>query len=415
MVRSRSRRTGYRRRDDQYGLDDEGDTQDDVVRRMMWRWRAGTWGRHGRRWQARPPVLAVVLVGVAGAGWARLAHPTAPGQALPLVAAALPLLVTVVGLALDGGVVFAARRELQNVADAAARAGATEVDPAAFSGHRWRGGAGRATGVGHGERVRRGLQRPAPARPAGVARRRDPGRTRPGGRGGEPRRPDGLPADRQDLSRADSRRSSRHGAGRRGLTGGKIVVSHAMVGKRSAVWVGVLTLSVVLAAGCEWPGRRPSAAPPVPTAQPTPTAAPPAATAVPTAPPATPTAVPIPLELRHEIEDAYVRYWHVRADAALTLDPSLLPEVAAGDRLEREREEIAQLRAEGRARKVVVDLQFRVVRATETTATVHDDFKNWSYAVDLRTQGASRRTATHRRDPRGVVRDAEDRGRVEGR
>jgi uncharacterized membrane protein len=48
------------------------------------------------------------------------------------VAAALPLLVTVAGLAVDGGVVFASRRELQNVADAAARAGATEVDAAAF-------------------------------------------------------------------------------------------------------------------------------------------------------------------------------------------------------------------------------------------------------------------------------------------
>jgi uncharacterized membrane protein len=48
------------------------------------------------------------------------------------VAAALPLLMSVVGLALDGGVVFAARRELQNVADAAARAGATEVDAATF-------------------------------------------------------------------------------------------------------------------------------------------------------------------------------------------------------------------------------------------------------------------------------------------
>jgi len=96
--------------------------------------------------------------------------------------------------------------------------------------------------------------------------------------------------------------------------------------------------------------------------------------------------VPIPLELRHEIEDAYVRYWRVTADAALTLDPSQLPEVAAGDRLEREQEEIAQLLAEGRARKVIVDLQFRVVRATETTATVYDDFKNLSYAVDRNTK-----------------------------
>jgi len=44
----------------------------------------------------------------------------------------LPLLLTVVGLALDGGVVFDARRELQNVADSAAHAGASEIDLARF-------------------------------------------------------------------------------------------------------------------------------------------------------------------------------------------------------------------------------------------------------------------------------------------
>jgi hypothetical protein len=146
----------------------------------------------------------------------------------------------------------------------------------------------------------------------------------------------------------------------------------------------VLTLLSVLAAGCALPGRRTAA--PGPATQPVPTAAPPAATAAPTAVPPTPTAVPIPTDLRHEIEDAYVKYWRVRADAALTLDPSHLPEVAAGDHLEQEREEIAQLQAEGRAAKVIVDLQFRVVQATDTTATVYDDFKNFSYAVDKNTK-----------------------------
>jgi hypothetical protein len=50
------------------------------------------------------------------------------GQALPLVALVLPLLLAVIGLALDGGVVFDAHRELQNVADTAAHAGASEID-----------------------------------------------------------------------------------------------------------------------------------------------------------------------------------------------------------------------------------------------------------------------------------------------
>jgi len=50
------------------------------------------------------------------------------GQAVVWVAVMLPLFLSVVGLAADGGIVFSARRELQNVADSAARAGAMQVD-----------------------------------------------------------------------------------------------------------------------------------------------------------------------------------------------------------------------------------------------------------------------------------------------
>jgi Flp pilus assembly protein TadG len=40
----------------------------------------------------------------------------------------LPLFLAIVGLAIDGGIVFDARRETQNIADGAARAGATQLD-----------------------------------------------------------------------------------------------------------------------------------------------------------------------------------------------------------------------------------------------------------------------------------------------
>jgi Flp pilus assembly protein TadG len=49
-------------------------------------------------------------------------------QALVWLALLMPLLLGVGGLAIDGAVVFTARRELQSVADGAARAGATRVD-----------------------------------------------------------------------------------------------------------------------------------------------------------------------------------------------------------------------------------------------------------------------------------------------
>lgn len=54
------------------------------------------------------------------------------GQALIWTALLLPLLLAIVGLALDGGIVFAARRQAQNAADAAARAGAQEIDIARY-------------------------------------------------------------------------------------------------------------------------------------------------------------------------------------------------------------------------------------------------------------------------------------------
>jgi len=49
-------------------------------------------------------------------------------QALLWMTLALPLFVSVAGLAIDGGVLLASRRQLQSVADGAARAGATRLD-----------------------------------------------------------------------------------------------------------------------------------------------------------------------------------------------------------------------------------------------------------------------------------------------
>jgi hypothetical protein len=52
-----------------------------------------------------------------------------PAQAIVWVAVLLPtVFLPVLGFSIDAGVVFDARRELQNVADGAARAGAMEID-----------------------------------------------------------------------------------------------------------------------------------------------------------------------------------------------------------------------------------------------------------------------------------------------
>jgi uncharacterized membrane protein len=49
-------------------------------------------------------------------------------QALIWFTLMLPLFVSMAGLAIDGGVLLASRRQLQSVADGAARAGATRLD-----------------------------------------------------------------------------------------------------------------------------------------------------------------------------------------------------------------------------------------------------------------------------------------------
>jgi hypothetical protein len=51
-------------------------------------------------------------------------------QALAWFTLALPLFLSIAGLVIDGGVLLTSHRELQSVADGAARAGATRVDMA---------------------------------------------------------------------------------------------------------------------------------------------------------------------------------------------------------------------------------------------------------------------------------------------
>ncbi|MDQ3703050.1 MAG: Tad domain-containing protein [Chloroflexota bacterium] len=57
----------------------------------------------------------------------RLVRAGESGQSIIWVAVMFPFFVSIVGLAIDGGIVFSARRELQNVADGAARAGAMQI------------------------------------------------------------------------------------------------------------------------------------------------------------------------------------------------------------------------------------------------------------------------------------------------
>ncbi|MDO8616122.1 MAG: pilus assembly protein TadG-related protein [Dehalococcoidia bacterium] len=62
----------------------------------------------------------------------RRLHEEDDGQVMILVAILMVGMVAVVGLVTDGGMVFTQRRDLQNVADAAAAAGASQIDEDAY-------------------------------------------------------------------------------------------------------------------------------------------------------------------------------------------------------------------------------------------------------------------------------------------
>jgi hypothetical protein len=125
-----------------------------------------------------------------------------------------------------------------------------------------------------------------------------------------------------------------------------------------------------------------------PAALPT-TTAPPAATQGPTQSPATAVATVAtrstasPLE--REVAAAYLRYWDVRREAYLKMDPTLLPEVMAGAELTREIDYMAELRARGRGAKIDVEHNFTVVKATSDDAEVYDQYLNKSPLIDLAT------------------------------
>jgi hypothetical protein len=91
-----------------------------------------------------------------------------------------------------------------------------------------------------------------------------------------------------------------------------------------------------------------------------------------------------PLEI--EIEAAYRKYWEVRADALLNLNESRLSEVMAGAELERSRQQVAELKSQGRAAKIVVDHMLAFLQVSERQAQLYDYYTNRSYVVDAATK-----------------------------
>ena len=121
-----------------------------------------------------------------------------------------------------------------------------------------------------------------------------------------------------------------------------------------------------------------------------PVAAAPAATAAAsptTEPTLTPMATPAPApapapSVEEKVEAAYLAYWDAYALAALWLDASLMEGFASGEELRRIRGEIASLRENGVALRVVVEHDLLVVVTSPESAVVVDQVTNGSFYVD---------------------------------
>jgi hypothetical protein len=82
------------------------------------------------------------------------------------------------------------------------------------------------------------------------------------------------------------------------------------------------------------------------------------------------------------VEEAYLYYWAVRADAFRRTDTSRLGEVMDGAELERTRQQIDELRAKGQAARVDLQHHYWIVDVEPLSAGVEDDILNRSVLID---------------------------------
>jgi hypothetical protein len=89
--------------------------------------------------------------------------------------------------------------------------------------------------------------------------------------------------------------------------------------------------------------------------------------------------------LEEEVSDAYLHYWQVVADTALTLDPVPLAEVAAGEQLSVLEKNLAEDSSNNHATRMKVQHDFVVVSVNSDQAEVADQLRDLSIVVDAST------------------------------
>jgi hypothetical protein len=88
---------------------------------------------------------------------------------------------------------------------------------------------------------------------------------------------------------------------------------------------------------------------------------------------------------RAAIEDAYLRYWDFYSDALFRLDTSRIPEVAAGEEVQRIQAEVGSFRRRDRAVRVRVSHRYTIGDGP-AGAWVRDEIADRSFTIDPRTR-----------------------------
>lgn len=92
-----------------------------------------------------------------------------------------------------------------------------------------------------------------------------------------------------------------------------------------------------------------------------------------------------PTDLRVQVEQAYLRYWDVYAEANLNLDTSRLAEVLTDDALKDVRDQIEEQKAKNQPVRIRVEHDYHVILVDPSTATVEDTYVNHSQRLDPKT------------------------------
>lgn len=91
---------------------------------------------------------------------------------------------------------------------------------------------------------------------------------------------------------------------------------------------------------------------------------------------------PTPVDIRTQVEQAYLAYWEEWTKANLSLDPARLELVAVPPALDALREAIESHRANGEPARVRVEHNYEILVIDANTASVDDNYINHTQRVD---------------------------------